>query len=67
MPDIEPIQLKKRIVPLEAKTKKLASISEPGISDKIFNDILAILRFMGRTFEETAKTFAKLDEEDLRN
>ncbi len=67
MPDIEPIQVKKRIVHLQSKTTQLTSISEPGISEKIFNDILAILRFMGRTFEETAKTFAKLEEEDLRN
>jgi len=67
MPDVKPIQVRKRIVPLKLKAQTLNTVPEPGISEKIFLDILAILRFMGRTFEETAKTFAKLEEEDLRN
>ncbi|MGD9152289.1 MAG: hypothetical protein PVG30_01345 [Gammaproteobacteria bacterium] len=69
MPDIEPIQVKKRIVPLKLKSQPLTlnTVPEPGISEEIFLDIIAILRFMGRTFEETSKTFAKLEEEDLRN
>lgn len=66
MPDIDAIKVKKRIVPVHLKTPTPV-IPEPGIDKIIFSDILAILRFMGRTFEEVPKTFTKLGEEDLRN
>lgn len=66
MPDLKAITVKKRLVPSRISSAKPVA-PEPGIDERIFQDILTILRFMGRTFEETAKTFAKLGEEDLRN
>jgi hypothetical protein len=67
MPDIQPIKIKKRLISIGLKTNQDGSSDEPGISSEIFTDIIAILRFMGRTFEETAQTFSKLKEDDLRN
>ncbi|MFA6373417.1 MAG: hypothetical protein WCW68_12400 [Methanothrix sp.] len=66
-PNIESIQIQKRI----AKPLSLPSIrdhkSEWGIEEKDYEDILTIVRHEGRTFEATPKTFAVHDEEELRD
>jgi hypothetical protein len=40
---------------------------EPGIDDTAYEKILNVIRHEGRSFERTPATFAKLDEEELRN
>jgi len=40
---------------------------EPGIDDAIYEKILSVIRHEGRTFETAPATFAKLDEEELRD
>lgn len=40
---------------------------EPGIDDAIYEKILNVIRHEGRTFETAPATFAKLDEEELRD
>jgi hypothetical protein len=66
-PNIQSIQIQKRI----AKPLSLPSIrdhkSEWGIEEKDYEDILTIVRHEGRTFEATPKTFAVHDEEELRD
>ncbi|MFZ0427164.1 MAG: hypothetical protein WAO20_03535 [Acidobacteriota bacterium] len=64
-PGIEPLPVKRRIVqPLPSRSQRPP---EPGISDDIYEYILKIIRHEGRTFEATPKTFARHDEEELRD
>ena len=66
-PNIQSIQIQKRIV----KPLPLPPISnhkpEWGIEEKDYEDILTIIRHEGRTFEAAPKTFAVHGEEGLRD
>jgi len=52
------------VKPLPATSNKPA---EPGIRDEDYNHILDVIRHEGRSFEATPRTFAKHDEEELRD
>lgn len=66
-PKFEPIHIQKRIL----KPLPPAPTSNPkqefGILDQDFNDILNLIHHVGRTFEETPKTYVVHDEEELRD
>ncbi len=64
-PDISRIPIKRKLVkPLPAPPKK---DPEPGIGNDDYEHILGVIRHEGRTFESTPKTYAKNDEEELRD
>ena len=66
-PKFEPIHIQKRI----PKPLPPAPTSNPkqefGITDEDYKDILNLIHHVGRTFEETPKTYAVHDEEELRD
>lgn len=65
--EVSPVQMKRRIVrPLPAAPAR-GFVPEPGISDADYQHILKVIRHEGRTFEGAATTFAKLEEEELRD
>lgn len=67
VPDIQPINLKRQLIrPLPSFTKEGLK-PEPGISDEDYEHILGVIRHVARTFEASPKTFAKHDEEELRD
>ena len=64
-PSVEPIQVKRKLVkplPPAPNTPR-----EPGIRDEDYSHILKVIRHEGRSFETTPATFAKHDEESLRD
>lgn len=64
-PSIEPIQVKRKIVrPLPSVS---SALPEPGIRDEDYEHILKVIRHEGRTFETTPATYAKHNEEELRD
>lgn len=64
-PDISQIPIKRKLVrPLPPAPNKPP---EPGITRKDYEYILSAIRHVGRSFEATPKTFAKHDEEELRD
>lgn len=65
-PPIRPIHIDKIIQPL-APPPKTGLKSEPGVAQKIYEDILLLIRHVGRTFETTPKTYSVHDEEELRD
>lgn len=64
-PDLTPLPIKRKLV------KPLPSVSnrppEPGIREEDYSHILNVIRHEGRSFETTPRTFAKHDEEELRD
>jgi hypothetical protein len=66
-PTIQPIQVKRRIVTTLPAPPKAGFKPEPGISDDDFENILAVIRHGGRSFEQTPKTYSVHDEEELRD
>lgn len=65
VPDLAVRPLKRKLIkPLPTLH---ASNPEPGIRDEDYEHILNVIRHEGRTFEATPKTFAKHDEEELRD
>lgn len=66
-PSITPIRVEMRRPPTLPVPPKGGVKPEPGISGETFEHILQFIRHQGRTFETTPKTYAKHDEEDLRN
>lgn len=65
-PAVQPIHVEHRIVELPPVPRSGLK-PEPGIADKLYDDILSIIRHEGRTFETTPKTYKGLDEEALRD
>lgn len=64
-PSVEPIKVKRKMVrPLPPAP---STPPEPGIRDEDYEHILKVMRHEGRTFEATPATFAKHDEEELRD
>jgi hypothetical protein len=66
-PLIEPIKVQQRIVVELPPVPKTGLKPEPGIPDKLYNDISSIIRHEGRTFESTPRTYRVHDEEELRD
>ena len=67
VPSMEPIQLKRQLVRPLPQVPQGGYKPEPGISDQGYEHILSVIRHEGRAFETTPKTFAKFDEEELRD
>jgi hypothetical protein len=65
-PVFNPMPIKKVIVPLPPPPKS-GFQPEPGITDDIYEHILNVIRHEGRSWESAPKTFAKHDEEELRD
>jgi len=64
-PDMAALPIKRKLIkPLPATPP---TPPEPGISDKDYEHILKVIRHEGRSFETTPQTFAKHDEEELRD
>lgn len=64
-PDISRIPIKRKLVkPLPPLPNKPP---EPGITEEDYEYILGVIRHEGRSFENTPETFAKHDEEELRD
>lgn len=66
-PSVQPIQVEIRPLPKLPVPPKSGLVAEPGISPDTFEKILSMIRHQGRTFETTPATYAKLNEEELRN
>lgn len=66
-PSLTPIQLPRRVVRDLPPVPKTGFESEPGIEEGEYQRILDIVRHEGRTFETKPATFAKFDEEELRD
>lgn len=67
MPSLTPIAVAKKVIrdlPPIADAKQSSGFS---ISDEAYANILAAIRAQGRTFEKAPATFAKFDEEELRD
>lgn len=64
-PALQPLPITRKLVkPLPSPTNRPA---EPGIRDEDYEHILSVIRHEGRSFEATPRTFAKHDEEELRD
>ena len=66
-PSITPVKVEIRRPPPLPVPPKTGLAPEPGITDETYEHILHFIRHQGRTFESTPATFAKHDEEGLRN
>jgi hypothetical protein len=64
-PDVEPLPVPRRLVrPLPTAP---SAPPELGIADEVYEHILSVIRHEGLSFETTPATFAKHDEEELRD
>jgi hypothetical protein len=66
-PSIQRIPVEIRRPPPLPVAPKTGLQPEPGIDADVYEKILDVIRHEGRTFETTPKTYAKLDEEELRD
>ena len=66
-PSMTPVRVEIRRPPSLPVPPKTGLAPEPGIDDKTYELILQCIRHQGRTFENMPATFAKNNEEDLRN
>jgi len=67
-PSLKPIAVQRRVVaPLAPGTTTATEPPEPGIADATYEHILHAIRNQGRQFERTPTTYAKHDEEELRD
>lgn len=66
-PSIKPVRIEVRRPPALPVPPKTGLRPEPGIPDKTYEDILHFIRHQGRTFERAPRTFARHDEEGLRD
>ncbi len=66
-PEIDPIQVKRKLVKPLPKVPLSGFKPEPGIQEDIYEHILKVIRHEGRTFEATPKTFQVHGEEALRD
>jgi hypothetical protein len=66
-PAFKPLPIQKRIVSPLPPTPQGGYKPEPGITDQNYEDILSVIRHVGRTFEVTPKTYAVHGEEELRD
>jgi len=67
MPTFTPVEVKKKIVRTLPPAPVQGVKREPAISDEMYEEILAIIRHMGATFEAVPQTYMTLGEEGLRD
>jgi hypothetical protein len=66
-PNIQTIPIQKRIIKPLPIPASGSSQPEWEIDEQDYQYILTVIRYVGRTFEKTPKTYAVHGEEDLRN
>jgi hypothetical protein len=66
-PKFEPIRIQKRILKPLPPIPTGATKREFGIAELDYQDIINLIHHVGRTFEETPRTYAVHDEEELRD
>lgn len=66
-PAFEPIRVAPRSLPMLPVAPKTGLKPEPGITTEIYEKILNVIRHEARTYETAPTTFAKHDEEELRD
>lgn len=66
-PSLEPIRVEPRSLPRLPVPPKTGLKPEPGIILETYEKILNIIRHEARTYETTPRTYAKFDEEELRD
>jgi hypothetical protein len=66
-PSVTPIILKKNVVKKSIMPTIKKSEDEYQISEEIFDNIKRIVNIAGSSMEKSAKTFSKLEEEELRD
>lgn len=66
-PSIDPVKMTRRLVRPLPPPPKSGYEPEPGIEEADYQHILGVIRHEGRTFETRPATFAKLEEEELRD
>jgi len=67
VPPVEMIPVKRKIVKPLPLPPASGFQPEPGISDKDYKNIIHLIRHLGRSFETTPGTFARFNEEQLRD
>lgn len=67
VPRVTPVRLERKLSRPLPPPPKSGYKPEPGITDADYSHILSVIRHEGRTFETTPKTYAKHDEEELRD
>jgi len=66
-PSFEPVRVEPRSLPKLPVPPKTGLKPEPGITPETYEKILNIIRHETRTYETTPATYAKLEEEELRD
>lgn len=66
-PPVQRLPIEVRKPPPLPVAPKTGLQPEPGIDAGVYEKILNVIRHEGRTFETTPRTYAKLDEEELRD
>jgi hypothetical protein len=66
-PSLEPIRVEVRPLPKLPVAPKTGLQPEPGITLEMYERVLSVIRHEARTYETAPDTFAKLEEEELRN
>ena len=67
MPEFKPIEVSKRIVRPLPRPPAAGYKPEPAITSETYEELLAIIRHAGASFEGTPQTYAPLGEEGLRD
>ncbi len=67
MPEFKPIEVAKRIVRPLPRPPAAGYKPEPAITSETYEELLAIIRHAGASFEGTPQTYAPLGEEGLRD
>lgn len=66
-PNIQPINIKKKLAKPLPPSPKNGYTAEPGITSEDYEYILSVIRHEGATFEVTPRTYSVHDEEELRD
>ena len=67
MPEFKPIEIAKRITRPLPRPPAAGYKPEPAITNETYEELLAIIRHAGASFEGTPQTYAPLGEEGLRD
>ena len=67
MPEFKPIEVAKRVVRPLPRPPAAGYKPEPAITSETYEELLAIVRHAGASFEGTPQTYASLGEEGLRD
>lgn len=67
MPEFRPIEVAKRVIVPLPRPPATGYKAEPAIVDSVYDEILAIIRHTGASFEGTPQTYMSLGEDGLRD